>query len=314
MVPAAVRTHYNNLKVAENALDEVIRAAYRALSQTYHPDKNPGNPDAVRVMQILNDAYMVLSNPDNRQRYDRVLAEARAQPPAVDPLPQSTSAAVAPVRPQAPPNPCGKRSLLLRILCMDGRLAFFILAFCGFVWLTLDGYLNENKRYYERTAKPYQQYVPPAGTVSALEDRPVYVRPFQRPSAAPNGATWPVGAAYIPGYPMLATGGFSSITVDNSKNNAALFVKLVILDSTEATPARFCHIPAFAEFTFKGVKQGRYDVRYRDLSTGGITKTDEFTVRETKSSTGTQFDLLSLTIYKVANGNMKTAVIPESEF
>jgi DnaJ-class molecular chaperone len=33
-----IRTHYDNLKVARNAPDSVIKAAYKALCQTYHPD------------------------------------------------------------------------------------------------------------------------------------------------------------------------------------------------------------------------------------------------------------------------------------
>lgn len=40
-----IHTHYDNLKVARIAPPEVIRAAYRTLSQKYHPDKNPGNAE-----------------------------------------------------------------------------------------------------------------------------------------------------------------------------------------------------------------------------------------------------------------------------
>ena len=54
-------THYDNLKVTRNAPLEVIKAAYKTLAQKYHPDLNPGNPDAVRVMTIINAAYATLS-------------------------------------------------------------------------------------------------------------------------------------------------------------------------------------------------------------------------------------------------------------
>ena len=43
-----MHTHYDNLKVTRGAPAEVIRAAYKALSQRYHPDKNP-SPDAQRI-------------------------------------------------------------------------------------------------------------------------------------------------------------------------------------------------------------------------------------------------------------------------
>jgi TonB family protein len=62
-------THYDNLKVSRNAPPEVIRAAYKALSQRYHPDKN-SSPDATRIMKILNEAYEVLGDPERRQLYD----------------------------------------------------------------------------------------------------------------------------------------------------------------------------------------------------------------------------------------------------
>ena len=66
-------THYDNLKVARNAPPEVIKAAYKALSQRYHPDKN-NSPDATRIMKILNDAYAVLGDTEGRRRYDETLS------------------------------------------------------------------------------------------------------------------------------------------------------------------------------------------------------------------------------------------------
>jgi curved DNA-binding protein CbpA len=67
---ARIHTHYDNLKVARNAPPEVIRAAYKTLSQKYHPDRNPGSKDAIRIIQIINLAYEVLSDPAKRQEHD----------------------------------------------------------------------------------------------------------------------------------------------------------------------------------------------------------------------------------------------------
>ncbi|MBB5503579.1 J domain-containing protein [Paraburkholderia sp. MM5384-R2] len=72
-------THYDNLKVARNAPPEVIKAAYKALSQRYHPDKN-NSPDATRIMKILNDAYAVLGDAEARRRYDETLSAEAAEP------------------------------------------------------------------------------------------------------------------------------------------------------------------------------------------------------------------------------------------
>jgi hypothetical protein len=75
----SIATYYDILRVGPQAAPEGVRAAYRALAQKYHPDKLPGNTDAVRVMAMLNEAYAVLSDPEQRARYDRSIACARAQ-------------------------------------------------------------------------------------------------------------------------------------------------------------------------------------------------------------------------------------------
>ena len=71
---AKIHTHYDNLKVARLAPQEVIRAAYKALSQKYHPDKNPGDEKAARIMAIVNSAYNILSDPVRRKEHDEWIA------------------------------------------------------------------------------------------------------------------------------------------------------------------------------------------------------------------------------------------------
>jgi DnaJ-class molecular chaperone len=73
-----IHTHYDNLKVARNAPPEVIRAAYKSLSQKYHPDRNPGSTDAIRIIQIINAAYEVLSDPVKRSTHDAWIAKEEA--------------------------------------------------------------------------------------------------------------------------------------------------------------------------------------------------------------------------------------------
>ena len=74
-----VHTHYDNLKVARNAPPEVIRAAYRTLSQRFHPDRNAGDEAATRIFQIINTAYETLSDPVKRKEHDEWIAKAEAQ-------------------------------------------------------------------------------------------------------------------------------------------------------------------------------------------------------------------------------------------
>jgi curved DNA-binding protein CbpA len=66
----SLRTHYDNLRVARDAPDEVIKAAYRALSQKYHPDRYPDKHRAEEIMKAVNRAYEVLSSPSLRREHD----------------------------------------------------------------------------------------------------------------------------------------------------------------------------------------------------------------------------------------------------
>jgi len=72
-------THYDNLKVARDAPVEVIRAAYRALAQQFHPDKFPHQTLAEQRMRIINKAYEVLCDPRQRSEHDAWIAEQEAQ-------------------------------------------------------------------------------------------------------------------------------------------------------------------------------------------------------------------------------------------
>lgn len=71
-------TYYEMLRVSPRADAAGVRAAYRKLAQQYHPDKMPGDAKAEQVMAALNEAYAVLSNPQQRARYDEHLEAIEA--------------------------------------------------------------------------------------------------------------------------------------------------------------------------------------------------------------------------------------------
>lgn len=75
---ARIHTHYDNLKVARDAPPEVIRAAYKTLSQKYHPDRHGNSAEAIRIIQIINSAYAVLSDPAKRREHDEWIARNEA--------------------------------------------------------------------------------------------------------------------------------------------------------------------------------------------------------------------------------------------
>lgn len=112
----------------------------------------------------------------------------------------------------------------------------------------------------------------------------------------------------------MSIGGYSSITVDNSQNNSDVFVKLFSLDTTPSKAARVFFIRAHDTFTVKNIRSGNYDVRYRDLTSDLLSRTEQFHLKEVRTKRGVQFSRLRLTLYKVLDGNMQTQPISEGEF
>ena len=52
---------YSVLGVSKNASEDEIKRAYRQLAKKYHPDLNPGDPEAARKMNEINAAYEPVS-------------------------------------------------------------------------------------------------------------------------------------------------------------------------------------------------------------------------------------------------------------
>lgn len=71
------KNYYLILNVLPDAEEVVVRAAYRALAQRYHPDKWHGNIEAEQRMAQINEAYGVLSDPKLRQQYDEARKEQK---------------------------------------------------------------------------------------------------------------------------------------------------------------------------------------------------------------------------------------------
>jgi molecular chaperone DnaJ len=65
------RDYYEVLGVSRSATNGDISMAYRKLAIKYHPDKNPGDQEAIERFKEAAEAFEVLNDPDKRARYDR---------------------------------------------------------------------------------------------------------------------------------------------------------------------------------------------------------------------------------------------------
>ena len=62
--------YYKILEVEENVDFSEIKKKYRKLAIKYHPDKNPGDDEAVKKFREITEAYEILGDEKKRKEYD----------------------------------------------------------------------------------------------------------------------------------------------------------------------------------------------------------------------------------------------------
>ncbi len=70
-MPEKAKDYYEVLGVSHAASENEIKKAYRKLARTSHPDLNPGDKAAEERFKELQEANEVLSNTENRKKYDK---------------------------------------------------------------------------------------------------------------------------------------------------------------------------------------------------------------------------------------------------
>ena len=68
---ASKRDYYEVLGVSRDASSAEIKKAYKKLALKFHPDRNPGDEEAVASFKEAAEAYEVLSHDEKRARYNR---------------------------------------------------------------------------------------------------------------------------------------------------------------------------------------------------------------------------------------------------
>ncbi|MCS4533794.1 J domain-containing protein [Neisseria montereyensis] len=222
-----IRTHYDNLKVAQDAPIEVIRAAYRSLCKKYHPDQNPNNPDAERIMSLINRSYAVLSDPEQRRAHDDWIA---AQSHHHHPTPSNTPKHQPSETFRPSENPPQAQATFTRFWL---GLVFFAIILSLLFWF----------------AKQQREAAPAYPTTRLDTHTP---------------ATYPEFAQYMPGYPVLAEQGHNMVKIDNQNKHSAVLAQ--IFPNNSKTAIRTIYIPPQADFTAFKLAAGQYRLHYRQLA------------------------------------------------
>lgn len=67
---ASFRDYYQILGIPQSATASEIKSAFRKLARKHHPDLAKDKKGAEEKFKEINEAYEVLSNPENRKKYD----------------------------------------------------------------------------------------------------------------------------------------------------------------------------------------------------------------------------------------------------
>jgi len=67
---AEKRDYYEVLEVSKDADQDELKKSFRSLARKYHPDKNPDDSESEQLFKEVQEAYAVLSNPEQRRQYD----------------------------------------------------------------------------------------------------------------------------------------------------------------------------------------------------------------------------------------------------
>ena len=296
---AKIHTHYDNLKVSRHAPQEVIRAAYKALSQKYHPDKNHGDERAARIMAIVNTAYNILSDPVRRKEHDDWIAseewevewlEGAHGEPGHDK--GRGEGHWEPRQVEAP-----KRFRFLRDpRWWGGMLACFGAgAALAFALIEPPRMLPSAMAFGGKPVSTASKPDSPPDPLGADASADGWARPAAQPDAppdikafsvtqlvvparqpdcdtdlqsqvSPNGDPWPAQSGYVDGFPMGNQGDEMQVLVDNSGNPSPVLVKVYDLD--RRSNVRHVYVLGRTKFLIDKLSAGKYEVRYQNIVVG----------------------------------------------
>lgn len=131
-------------------------------------------------------------------------------------------------------------------------------------------------------------------------------------TVAPNGIPYPTKSGYLRKMPVRDLTGLSTLTIDNSQNDSDVYVKLFNISGQYVS--RNFLVKAYDKYKIVDINQGNYTVKAKFLNDCSFTESEEFEIKENQIYDGVEYSNISMTLYKVANGNLDTKSIDENEF
>lgn len=267
-----IRTHYDNLHISPDADQQTIRQAYRRLSKQYHPDLS-ADPNAHHIMQLINQAYEVLSDPQKRAEHDRwIAAQKHATPPTVIHIKSQPNTHTTCPHTTAPTTPIHPKKQQETAWILFGL--FLTLGILGWQIIELVQ-VKFNPR--QATTNTYQnsQHTDITPTTSSRLPQSAsstYIRPL----SAPNGNPWPQESGYIAGYPILYGQSNNRLYIDNVRNSSDVYAQLFADNQSE--PLRHFFIKERNYLILDRLDAGTYTIRYRQLDAGEELSSEHITI------------------------------------
>lgn len=305
-----VRTHYDDLGVPRDASAEDIARAFDLKIDDLERRRAKGDLEAGMLVGMIRGAFAVLSNAARRAEHDEWIRRNETEG---EPSRPRRSAG----RPPAAPRPTAHRSP--RRMAAPGRWLHKewsrwrrplvqVVVILGILWAGIHWWPVISTQLTKFRSDNQVGVVRPTG----FDGRKIGYRPAEK---APNGQPWPAKSGYVAGYPRERTGGLAGIEADNSQGTTDVFARLVWLDGTKERVIRVIFVQAKQRFSMEGLPAGRYVLKYLELDSGAIAKTDPLEVSlKKKPDGGEEWQGWVVGLYGVIDGKDYRESISEQEF
>ena len=111
-----------------------------------------------------------------------------------------------------------------------------------------------------------------------------------------------------------AQGALSQVVIDNTQNRSDAYVKVVSVGDSEPRVVRNVFIQASDRFTVANLRAGTYEVRYQNLDSGRLLRSEVFALEESAIASGSRYSTVTLTLRTRADEAMNTFDLPKEQF